>query len=77
MIKIFENINDEKPYFISDNGELVKTIDNKANVWMTDEEYEKIKDFANSVKKLCATLDDKKRLEVLRLKLVIKEIKKK
>lgn len=77
MIKRFESLSNEQPYFISDNGELIRTIDNKANVWMTDEQYEKIKDFANSVKDLCATLDEKKRLEVLRLKLVIKEIKKK
>lgn len=75
-IKTFENISKQQPYTIGNNGELLRSIESMANVYLTDEQYEKVKGLADAIKAKCDNLDEQKKLEIQRLKLVINKIKK-
>jgi hydroxymethylpyrimidine pyrophosphatase-like HAD family hydrolase len=75
-LKKFENLNIQQPYII-ENGELKRTkMESIAQLYLTDEEYDKVKKLANSVKEKCENFDRQKELEIQRLKLVISQIKK-
>lgn len=75
-IKTFESVRKQYPYVISSNGELTKTIESLAQFYLTDDQYNKVKGLADAVKAKCDNLDEQKKLEIQRLKLVISKIKK-
>ncbi len=75
-IKTFESVRKQYPYAISSNGELAKTIESLAQFYLTDDQYNKVKGLADAVKAKCDNLDEQKKLEIQRLKLVISKIKK-
>ena len=58
------------PYELSENGELTKTQEystrknNSITVYLTDEEYDKIKGLSDSTKNMCELLDEKKKVYV-------------
>lgn len=60
------------PYELTDNGELIKTNEFNAKklkcVYLTDDEYNKLKGLSNSTKNMCELLDEKKKayLDILR-----------
>lgn len=75
-IKTFESVSKQYPYIVGNNGELTKTIESLGQFYLTDEQYEKVKGLANAVKAKCDNLDEQKKLEIKRLKLVIAKIRK-
>jgi hypothetical protein len=74
-IKTFESVRKQYPYTLSNNGELTRTIESLAQFYLTDEEYNKVKGLADAVKAKCDNLDEQKKLETQRLKLIIGKIK--
>jgi len=74
-------LNPVKPFegqqaFKIHNNELIRTIESMGHIYLTYEEYQKVKDLAEAVKKKCDNLDEQKKLEIQRLKLVIGKVKK-
>jgi len=71
-VKPFEG---QKPFKIH-NNELIQTLESMGEMFLTYEQYQKVKDLAEAVKKKCDNLDEQKKLEIQRLKLVIGKVKK-
>lgn len=65
----------QKPFKIH-NNELILTLESMGEMYLTYEQYDKVKDLAGAIKKKCDNLDKTKELEIKRLKLVIAKVKK-
>lgn len=80
-----ENDNGVFPYELTNNGELKKIIysgkktiytsDQKVYTYLTDEQFDKLKNISGSTKTLCDLLDEEKRLRVMQLKAAINKVK--
>lgn len=79
--KYNEDFNSEPksyPYELTANGELKKAdkeFYNVKYVYLTDEQYNKLKNLANNTKVMCNLLDDKKKLYIDILKGAIQKVK--
>ena len=73
----------EFPYELTDSGELKKTIEFNANrlpqgtcVYLTDEQYDKLKGLSENTKKQCDNFDDMKKQYIKILRAAIQKVKK-
>jgi len=82
--KFNEEVDKDKfrnPYELSENGELTKTQEystrrnNNKTVYLTDEEYDKLKGLSDSTKHMCELLDEKKKVYVSIVIVAIEKIK--
>ena len=83
--KFNEGVEDSKkeyPYELKDNGELIKTVEFNAQrlphgkcVYLTDAEYDRLKDLSENTKKMCDTFDDAKKQYILLLRGAIQKVK--
>jgi len=75
----FEEINEssrEKGYFIEPkNGELKLGNTMSSNIFLTDDEYSRIKDLADNIKKSCENYNAMKETQILRLRTAISKVK--
>ena len=78
-LKRFENLNEsykkEYPYTINKNGLLVRGLESFSDIFLTDEEYDKLKGLSEAINKKCENLDEIKKTEIERLKLAIQKAK--
>jgi len=78
-LKRFENMNEsynrEYPYTINKNGLLVRGLESFSDIFLTNDEYDKLKGLSEAINKKCEHLDETKRLEIERLKLAIQKVK--
>ena len=83
--KFNEGIEDSKkqyPYELTDNGELIKTIEFNAQrlphgkcVYLTDAEYDRLKVLSENTKEMCHNLDEMKKQYILILRGAIQKVK--
>ena len=75
----FEEINEServKGYFInSNNGELKIGNNMSSNIFLTEDEYNKIKDLADNIKKSCENYNAMKETQISRLRAAISKVK--
>jgi hypothetical protein len=79
VTKYNEEVEKEYPYELTDQGELKKAkyeFGNIRYVYLTDEQYEKLKNLANNTKEMCDLLEEKKKTYIKMLIGAIQEIKK-
>lgn len=83
--KINEDLDTKKkkyPYEITEQGELKKTVEYQSSiklkrcVYLTDDQYNKLKDLSEKTKKQCDNLDEMKKSYVDILKAAISKVKK-
>lgn len=79
VVKYNENVVKEYPYELTEQGELKKAeyeFGGIRYIYLTDEQYEKLKKLADNTKEMCDLLDQKKKTYIDILKGAIQEIKK-
>lgn len=78
-MKHLENYSNEKQYayLITNEGELKKTTDRDAQFYLTDNQYNTIKDLADNINKKILLLEEQKQTTIKYLKKVIFDIKNK
>lgn len=61
-----EDLNNDKrfPYEILPTGELIKTLESKAKIFLTNKQYDKIKDLSKSIKKQCDNYENMKKTQI-------------
>lgn len=82
----FKNVNEnaetkkkEYPYELTEQGELKKTIESSFTknkmVYLTDEQYNKLKSLSENTKKQCDNFDDMKKQYIKILRAAIQKVK--
>jgi len=75
----FEEINESsrvRGYYInSENGELRTGYTHNSNIFLTDEEYKRIKGLADSIKASCENYNDMKETKISMLRAAIHKVK--